>query len=418
MNQIIKEVLEALDKDSSPSFHSDVLEKGKKLLKQILLKSLEYLSKLPSGKAVDRLSEYIDTYSHFENVLFGLNLSYRDHTLHSLWVYLFGHEWILEMGGYNQIKISGQLSVTFRDIRGPIFQITTEPLVPPSEGYMEATWGMIASLHDFGYPMEKFEEDINQIFGKILKSFSIDISSLIKVEIGPQITMLNESLSQLLSTVYRPLGLTQDETEKYSREGIAIRDRGEPLMKKTRHPNIGKDESIEMEFKIASLERSHSAWSAFLAFKMIPYLYMSDFKGGGDRDFLNVMIRREILYSILHHTHEMPTDEAVNRFSFILLFIDDIEDVLRYSHGGKPRGLRSDLCDVYWDIKPDAFQIKMNYPRDSEEASKEAEKKYEYLKKRYTIQNLRKGGEWNYNIIIEFSSDNFNEKLELKTTIG
>ena len=125
-----------------------------------------------------------------------------------------------------------------------------------------------------------------------------------------------------------------EEEKKYFRKA----DKEENPLPVSRRPTTSKDEGAEMEFRIASVNKAHSAWSSILAFKNIAYLHEGTYHGGGRRDYLKLLTQRDILYSILHHTSEEPKDEAVNRFQFVLLLMDDIEETIRYSRGGKQRG--------------------------------------------------------------------------------
>ena len=77
--------------NGSEGFHANILKSGKKLLKYIVTESIDYLSgesKSPKNKSIKSINQYIDAFVNFEEMLFGLNPKYRDHTLHSLWVYL------------------------------------------------------------------------------------------------------------------------------------------------------------------------------------------------------------------------------------------------------------------------------------------------------------------------------------------
>jgi len=151
-----------------------------------------------------------------------------------------------------------------------------------------------------------------------------------------------------------------------------------------------------MEFKIATIEKKHSAWSAILAFKNIKYMHESDRKGGGDIDYLKTLTRRDILSSIVHHTIEEPDDVCVNRFQFILLLMDDIEEAGRYSKGGVLRGSKSDHCGLIWCVEKNKATVELDYKNRGLEDGKE---KYKELEKKYSTQRR---GTRNYEIEIKF----------------
>ncbi len=382
INRLIVKLKDILKNQESANFHSNVLESGKAFIKHIVLKSIEFLSDeggSPKNRSVKSISEYIDAFTTFEEMLFGLNSTYRDHTLHSLWVYLFGHEFIMSIGGYDAIKIAGQASIMYTKGGQPHFVLGTRP-IQVNKAHLEAMWGMIAIFHDLGYPVEAVSNKPNEVFGRILEPFAIDSSSIFQSDIGSRITLLHQSLCDLLSTMYRPEFITVEETKAYQKEADEKVSNG--LLYVFREPTTTRAEAIEMEFRIASVDKRHSAWSTILAFKNVAYLHESDYHGGGSRDYLKLLTKRDILYSIVHHTSEEPKDEAVNRFQFILLLMDDIEEAIRYSRGGTERGIVSDYCDVKWKASKTETTIELDYTR----YEYEAQSKYAEMENKYKSQ--------------------------------
>ena len=66
------------------------------------------------------------------------------------------------MGGYEQIKIAGQMSVASFEQGKPRYVIVA-PHIKGSKLHMEAMWGMIAILHDLGYPVEAISNKPNEM---------------------------------------------------------------------------------------------------------------------------------------------------------------------------------------------------------------------------------------------------------------
>ena len=197
----------------------------------------------------------------------------------------------------------------------------------------------------------------------------------------------------MLSTIYRPQAIT--EKEKIEIEKQIEKEKLKEVVLVGKPPVVTKAEASEIEFRIALANKIHSAWSAIYAFKNIVYLHESDHIGGGGRDYLKLLTRRDILYSIVHHTTEEPKDEVINRFQFILLIIDDIEEALRYGRGGKKRGLIANFCDLKWEVNNDLWQILLDYS-DYPVLGKS---KYEELLKKYQAQINYK----NTNYVIELA---------------
>jgi hypothetical protein len=396
-----------LPHQKSRRYHADLLASGKDFIKHIISKSIECLSdesNSPKNRSIETIDKYIDTFTVFEEMLFGLDQNYRDHTLHSLWVYLFGHEFITCMGGYDAIKIAGQNSIIFSK-NNLEFLLWTDPQ-EDKKTHMEAMWGMISILHDFGYPVAAISNRPHEVFGRIVEPFAIDFSSIFQIDLGSRITFLYQSVCDLLSTMYRPELITVDERDKAFEE--AAKKRGEQH-RVYRPPTINKDEGVDREFRIASVDKIHSAWSSIFAFKNIAYLHESDYHGGGKRNYLKLLTQRDILYSILHHTSEEPNDEAVNRFQFVLLLMDDIEETIRYSRGGKLRGLKSQNCEVEWKVDEDKTTITLDYTKYERDA---AQSKYKEMENRYRIQKSRNNNDPGYGYIIEIGFINRRKKFD------
>jgi uncharacterized protein (UPF0335 family) len=404
---LIEDLRNILKDEQSRGFDADLLSSGKNFIKHIISKSIECLSdesNSPKKHSEETIDKYIETFTVFEEMLFGLDENYRDHTLHSLWVYLFGHEFITCIGGYEAIRIAGQMSVIYPKDRLE-FVLWTDP----QEGqrtHMEAMWGMISILHDLGYPIQNIIETPHEVFRNILDPFAIDFNSIFQIDLGSRITLLHQSVCDLLSTTYRPEGITPQEENKYFVEAAENGKRHYVH----RRPTTSKDEGVEMEFRIASVNKAHSAWSSILAFKNIAYLHEGTYHGGGSRDYLKLLTQRDILYSILHHTSEEPNDVAVNHFQFVLLLMDDIEETIRYSRGGKLRGVKSTNCEVQWEVDEDKASIKLDYTK----YENKAEPKYKDMENKYKAQISRKNVERRpYVIEIKIIGNQFKDTLKL-----
>jgi hypothetical protein len=411
VKDLISELKNALQGGTSDNFHANLLKRGKALTEHIIIESIGFLSdkyNSPRDRAIDSVRAFIEKFTNFEELLFGLDYEYRDHTLHSLWVYLFGHQWIVHMGGYGKIQIAGQMNIIFTEGGKPLFVLLPSEPIRADIPHLEAMWGMIAVLHDLGYPVETISTKANEIFGGILDPFAIDFSSIFQIDIGSRIAVLHQNVCDLVSTMYRPEGLAdKNEREKLVRQARAKKERNEeslpfPVL---RNPTIAKDEALEIEFKIAWVNKNHSAWSATFAFKNIPCLHESDYHGGGPIDYLKLLTRRDIIYSILHHTSQEPKDEAVNRFQFILLFIDEIEECARYGKGGVPRGITSDYCDLHWDFNKEKLELRLDYSHHKYWARD----KYIELAQKFRAQT---SGSGNYEIEIQFLDEKDKDIME------
>ncbi len=209
--------------------------------------------------------------------------------------------------------------------------------------------------------------------------------------------------------MYRPERITPEQEKEYFRTA----EQKGLVHHIQRRPTTDKDEAIEMEFRIASVDKIHSAWSSILAFKNIAYLHEGTYHGGGSRNYLKLLTQRDILYSILHHTSEEPNDVAVNRFQFVLLLMDDIEETIRYSRGGKLRGLKSEHCKAEWEVDKDKTTIKLDYTNYEADTPRS---KYKEMKNKYKVQRSRIIDDPRYRYMVEIRFDGkngFHQELKL-----
>ena len=63
-------------------------QRGRELWKVLASYALKYIDETSKGNS--KLFDFIEAATRFEELLYGLEPYYRDHTLHSLWVYLIG----------------------------------------------------------------------------------------------------------------------------------------------------------------------------------------------------------------------------------------------------------------------------------------------------------------------------------------
>jgi len=177
--RLLKDLIADFDKASKSGNVSENLdwyeahEKGKKLwhaLSSYALKNID-----PSSKGSADLFKFLDAATEFEDLLYGLELYYRDHTLHSLWVYFMGEYLLREhlQDVYNNLNW-----YLFNDIvrdksqhkEGLVKEARKKELELCKEVniYKDAIWCIIALCHDLGYSIEKLNR-LNEKVYKVLK---------------------------------------------------------------------------------------------------------------------------------------------------------------------------------------------------------------------------------------------------------
>jgi hypothetical protein len=127
----------------------------------------------PDKRGYDRLFKYFDEYVNFEELIFASDSFYRDHTLHSLWVYFLG-EYIAKDESFNvfladksyakNVTASNKAvleSIKMDDIFGNVIKVYEKLL---GFYFLEDSIRCITAItHDLGYPIKKIEKIINAL---------------------------------------------------------------------------------------------------------------------------------------------------------------------------------------------------------------------------------------------------------------
>lgn len=118
------------------------------LVERALEKLMEDLATHPSlilGTSAEKLSRYYRTTVEFESVLFGTKEYYREHMVHSLWVYLLG-ELLLDWYFYGLGRAGNAGDEGLGGADTGVKKLISERL--------HAAWCLTALCHDLGYPLE------------------------------------------------------------------------------------------------------------------------------------------------------------------------------------------------------------------------------------------------------------------------
>ncbi len=156
-------------------------ENGRKLWEVLAKYALRDIE--PTSKGNSTLYDFLSASTKFEDILYGLESHYRDHTLHSLWVYLIG-EYVLreKLKGtgireklywylYNDISEDAD-KISIPEVLVNYSKIKADILAKVVTRYTDAIWCIIALCHDLGYSLEKLSI-LNDRVKEVLKYFDI-----------------------------------------------------------------------------------------------------------------------------------------------------------------------------------------------------------------------------------------------------
>jgi hypothetical protein len=167
------------------------IEVAKALWKRLFELSMSYIDADRTG--YDELFKYFNEYVDFEELVFASDSDYRDHTLHSLWVYFLG-EYLTKNAAFQQFTSHFDESkrtqrAMFDTLKqyGSLFalaQLTAvASQVDGALAYEDSISCVAALTHDLGYPLTKIAK-IGSRIDRILPFFSMAPMPSLAVEFG------------------------------------------------------------------------------------------------------------------------------------------------------------------------------------------------------------------------------------------
>ena len=244
---------------------------------------------------VKNLMDYFDEFTKFEELLYGIDEFYRDHSIHVFRVYFLGEYLIRHhINGYENLEI-----LNYPD------KLNSENTTPNE---MEAMWCIIALCHDLGYPLQKLDE-LNKKVLKILEFFGTSNFFPIKFSLPLEGTILDKFILKIISSRL---------TDK---------------LKLHLQPKFYAKYSNSYE------KLNHGIMSCILLMKNLVYFKETDyqviFKEGFSmnnnkemylEDARQFIIRREILRAIASHDNEDIYHIKMNNFLFLLIICDELQE--------------------------------------------------------------------------------------------
>lgn len=235
---------------------------------------------------VKELTDYFKEFSNFEELLYGIDEFYRDHSLHVFRVYLLGEYILREIfpGKYDNIKI---------------FDKPDKIKIKNHE--KEAIWCLIALCHDLGYPLQKIDQ-LNKKLSDILQYFGMTNFQRVKINLPQEGVILDKQILKILSS------------------------------KLDKELKVSIQSKFYTKYSYSYEKLNHGIMSCILLMKNLVYFKEMDYKPDfryDKNDELNAkqyLIRREILRSIASHdTHDIYHIE-MNNFPFLLIICDEIQE--------------------------------------------------------------------------------------------
>lgn len=291
----------------------------------------------PDSKGNSELFEYLDAAANFEELLYGLEEYYRDHTLHSLWVYFIGEHILRDLLPEMHNNLNWYL---FNDIESEK-KLYSQKLITNSKNKekalckavnekRDAIWCIMALCHDLGYSLSKLD-NLNEKVKNVLKFFDI-----------PDFRHLGYSLdiehhyiiSQFLELMAMEIRIVPSPDEKDS------------LIK------CYRDDSTYWRLSRALEKKQHGILSSYLIYKILGTFADAWIRGTAEEwgldeeEAFDNIVRGDILFAIAQHEFDFAHLNQIGSLADILILADELEEFSRYG--------RKMLTRKYYDTTAEA----------------------------------------------------------------
>ncbi|MBA7520637.1 hypothetical protein ES705_12733 [subsurface metagenome] len=337
---------------------------GQRLWKNLISCALNNID--PNSKGNSTLYEYLKDATKFEDLLYGLEDFYRDHTLHSLWVYLIGDTLLREdlkliynnLNWYlcNDIK-KEQKIYGYKDILVKGSEQKKKGICKSVNENKDACWCIIALCHDLGYSLAKLDA-LNERISKVMKFYDVsnytDVGYSLDIEHQHLISQFLELMAMDVriepsedfndSEYYTELyGLKEKVDEFQEKKGLAYeKKKKEYEVKLEENVSIKcyRDDSTFWRLCRALEKKEHGILSSYLIYKVLGIFAESSVRGSAeewelnDREAKRNIIRGDILFAIAQHEFSFAHINQLGSLADILIIADELEEFSRY---GRPK---------------------------------------------------------------------------------
>ncbi|MFC2100835.1 hypothetical protein ACFLRZ_03295 [Bacteroidota bacterium] len=292
---------------------------GRKLWEKLASCALNSIDQDSKGNS--ELFKFLKSATEFEDILYGLEVYYRDHTLHSLWVYFIGEFILRDLMPDIRNNLNWHL---YNDIEKDKVSYSPNLLKDAKKleeiackkvnKYRDAIWCIIALCHDLGYSLSKLEMLNEKALG-VLKYFDLPNFR----HIGYSMDIEHQHLmTQFLELMSIDIRLVPSINEK---EVIA---------------KCYRDDSTFWKLCRAIEKKQHGVFSSYLLYKILGIFADTYVRGTADEwgldddEIIYNIIRGEILFSIAQHEFDFAHLNEISSLADLLVIADELEEFSRF----------------------------------------------------------------------------------------
>ena len=327
----------------------------------------------PEAKGDSELFQFAKAAADFEDLLYGMSRQYRDHTLHSLWVYIMG-EYILRdllLDVYQNLDWYVRNSL-LHDTSSYPFKLLgeargiEEKLLNEANKRKDAVWCLTALCHDLGYSLSQLQK-LNESVEKVLKYFDL-----------PDFTHIGYSFEvehQYLTSQF--LDLTVGEVWI-----VPSPDNKDVLIKNFRN------DADYWRLCRALEKRQHGVYSSFIIYKLLDLFADVSVRdpaetwGLEEAEAVDNLLRGNILFAIAQHEFEFAHLNTMGSLADILVLADELEEFSRFGRQLLARQYKDTMAEVGISFKPHKTTHRRNLDIDiTYEVAKDCNQKEFYVRK-------------------------------------
>ncbi len=282
------------------------------------------LGKYREDFGISQITDYFKSFQEFEELLFGSDKSYRDHSLHVFKVFLLGTFLMKEFHlGFEQLIIQDW------------DKIGTDFKAKISHDEKEAMWCVCSLTHDLGYPIEKLNK-INKKVKEILSYYGSTNVQEFSYNIPLQNQFFNDFILKFISS---KITFNEETKPKDTKSPTVLPQK----VLEGKSSNLPEPKKVEREFHLkiqtkyyakflTSFEKfCHGVTSCILLMKNIVYFLESDYLieeryALDENEARQFVIRREILRAIAAHDCQDIYHFNFPTLSLLLILSDELQD--------------------------------------------------------------------------------------------
>lgn len=341
----------------------------------------------PDKRGYDRLFRYFDEYVKFEELIFASDSFYRDHTLHSIWVYLLG-EYLIKSKEFETVFNRTEIFLNNCSVIADLLEQIQDDknakkfrVVSDNKSLGDAMRCISALTHDLGYPLKKISK-INQSIKNVLPFFSINqFNDFTFGYDGIQQNFINSFLDVLSHKYNIRLGNSSEiiklfDSTRYAltRVKVEILNNMKPeeiqALRESLNPstNLHVSHQDKLRYSFDFEEYQHGIMSAFLLIKTLDCFRNVVLGNMDNRQEFNEKMgytpKENILKAISNHTSRGYQITGINDLSEFLIFVDEIEEFSRISRGGKQlRDFIPEFCTTRLSVSEGFFEIEFEFDK-------------------------------------------------------